>query len=141
MSAAGKHRPTTFFDIPAELRVAIYANVFEDIVALPRNRRNPPPPKTRFPTYTSLLLTNRQVRDEARDLFRDDYKHRIFFFVVGMQNLLNAVQARGAFPVLEREIIFASVYVVQTASVHSATVLCTKSPLCLCCVPRRIYVL
>jgi hypothetical protein len=73
---------TTLFNLPIELRSLIYQDVLDDII------RPPLHPWDELPTpgmYLSLLLVNREINAEVKDLFRKLYMDR---FTLYFDNLL-----------------------------------------------------
>ncbi|KAK5682715.1 hypothetical protein LTS10_005845 [Elasticomyces elasticus] len=86
-----KSKTLSIFDLPAELRNAIYECFFDDLVATPKVPFAQLPGNARFGQYTSLLRTNRQMCKEARSLFMQDYADKVtYYFTTGL-DLVNFV--------------------------------------------------
>ncbi|KAK5735101.1 hypothetical protein LTR17_008437 [Elasticomyces elasticus] len=86
-----KSKTLSIFDLPAELRNAIYECFFDDLVATPKAPFAQLPDNARFGQYTNLVRTSRQIHKEARSLFMQDYADKVtYYFTTGL-DLVNFV--------------------------------------------------
>ncbi|KAK5121963.1 hypothetical protein LTR85_004535 [Meristemomyces frigidus] len=86
-------KPTGLMDLPAELRIHIYGDLFADLVALPQHPYDDDYPlNNRFEDYCNLLLTCRQVCQEAKPLFRKQYAHHMVFYYEESSALVELVK-------------------------------------------------
>ncbi|KAK5741647.1 hypothetical protein LTR17_003853 [Elasticomyces elasticus] len=92
----------TIFDLPAELRNAIYECFFDDLVAKPKAPFGQLPDNARFEQYTNLVRTSRQIRKEVRSLFMQDYADKVTYYFTNGLDLVNFVSKTRNF---ERSIL------------------------------------
>ncbi|KAK5723689.1 hypothetical protein LTR15_005388 [Elasticomyces elasticus] len=86
-----KSKTLSMFDLPAELRNAIYECFFDDLVAKPKAPFAQLPDNARFGQYANLMRTSRQIRKEARSLFMQDCADKVTYYFTNGLNLVNFV--------------------------------------------------
>lgn len=83
----GARKQTCFFGLPSELRTQIYENVLDYVVAEPPHPYGPYAEgrsrNYRLRTYLSLLLSNRQIKNETSCLFQKEYARKLELWYCG----------------------------------------------------------
>lgn len=92
----------SFRGLPLELREAVYASVFDDLVSEPQHPYSEYCLNSRFETYLSLLLVDKATSEEAQSVFiNSGYAKRVTFYFEDAVSLFDLQRRAQSTPFLQ----------------------------------------